>query len=287
MAHWELRTIKRGALSLHYYIAGSADFSGSTIVLLHGFPQDLKTWEPISRKLSSNYCIIVPLQRGYSMGASPWNPFRYRLSELRNDIATILDAEGAGPANIVGHDWGGSVAWSLARERPELVRRLVVLSMPEPRALARAFFGKQAIRSGYMLLLMIPFFPEMLVTIMNGKFAVKLLEAMGLNRIIGQRYVRNIVENRGGRCGPFNWYRALPFNLPEALSKVIVVAPTLHIWSIDDAAVDFSGIRESQQWVRSYDLEIIEGSHWIPERDPDLVVQLIRRHLESGEQIDN
>ena len=276
------REFHRDGLTFEYQVYGPD--RSEPIVLLHGFPQDSQMWEPVARRLAATHRVIVPVQRGYSHGATPRLWSDYRLSKLRDDIAFLLATENCPAAHLVGHDWGGSVAWSLARECPRIVRSLTVLSMPEPRALARAFLGRQLARSWYVPILQTPFLPELVVRLSAGRFAVGWLGATGLPASVARRYVTAMSRDRRRPSGTFNWYRAMAFNLPEISSRRMVTVPTLLVWSDRDDAVDRSGIVASARWVAApYRLEIVEGaSHWIPEQHPELVAELVGAHVRAN-----
>lgn len=185
----ELKTLlsERGS-PIRYYVLESDNPEAETLLILHGFPQDLETWMPIARSLNADHRVIVAEQRGYSHATSTLRWWDYRLSALRLDAYQILLEEAPSGAHILSHDWGGSVAWSLVRWRPELVRSLTVISMPEPRALAASFLGKQLLKSWYVPLLQLPFVPEMMTKLWGGRSSTLLLHRMGLSLDIARRY---------------------------------------------------------------------------------------------------
>ncbi|MDQ2797581.1 MAG: alpha/beta hydrolase, partial [Actinomycetota bacterium] len=107
------------------------DEGAPAVVLLHGFPQDRHSWDRVSERLvTGGLRTLAPDQRGYSPGARPTEPYpeAYAISELVEDVVALLDAAGIDQAHVVGHDWGGAVAWSLAGAHPERVASLTVLS---------------------------------------------------------------------------------------------------------------------------------------------------------------
>ena len=111
---------------------------GEPVLLLHGFPQDGTSWSGVAPVLRrAGLRTLVPDQRGYSPGTRPRGRRAYRLELLVQDAVALLDAAGLERAHVVGHDWGGIVAWTLAAHRPERTASLTVASVPHPRALAR------------------------------------------------------------------------------------------------------------------------------------------------------
>jgi pimeloyl-ACP methyl ester carboxylesterase len=120
-------------------VVDGGDPAGEAVVLLHGFPQDQTAWSQVAPLLQEAGCRTLALgMRGASRGARPKEVGQYRTAEHVNDVLGLLDAAGLQQAHIVGHDWGGYVAWALACEHPERVRSLTAVSTPHPAAIKRA-----------------------------------------------------------------------------------------------------------------------------------------------------
>src|SRR3954469_16250757 len=138
---------------------GSVD--DELVLLLHGFPQTAEAWTEVGGRVGANgFHVVAPNQRGHSAGARPSQARAYRLEELVADTLAMIDELGADRAHVVGHDWGGVVAWALAAMHPERVRTLTVLSTPHPRALVRSLArSAQPLRSAYVGLFSVPFVP--------------------------------------------------------------------------------------------------------------------------------
>ena len=126
--------------------------SGTPVVLLHGFPQTAACWIRVAQALAAvGYRVLAPDQRGYSPGARPAAVRTYRMPELVADVLALAEAAGAARFHLVGHDWGGAVAWALAGRHPERVATLTSVSTPHPRGLAAALLtGGQLLRSAYI-----------------------------------------------------------------------------------------------------------------------------------------
>jgi pimeloyl-ACP methyl ester carboxylesterase len=139
--------------------------TGELVVLLHGFPQTSACWTPQLETLAAaGYRAVAPNQRGYSPTARPTTVSAYRLPELVADVVAIADRLDAETFHLVGHDWGGVVAWRLAGQQPERVSTLTAVSTPHPRAFARALLaGTQGLRSAYILVFRLPRLPELLL----------------------------------------------------------------------------------------------------------------------------
>ena len=135
---------------------------GESVLLLHGWPQDHTAWRHVAPLLhAAGLRTLAPDQRGYSPGARPRGRAAYGMGELVADAVALLDAAGVARAHVVGHDWGGSVAWALAERHPERVSSLTVLSTPHHHAMGWAMrHGDQLRRSWYMFAFQLPLLPE-------------------------------------------------------------------------------------------------------------------------------
>ena len=133
-AVFESRIATNGSVKLHYTAAGS----GPPIVFLHGFPDHGMGWRRQMEALSSRYRVLAPDLRGFGRSDAPPGFANYALPNLVEDVLAVLATERLTQASIVGHDWGGMIAWWLAMRVPQVVRHLVLLSAPHPRNYLRA-----------------------------------------------------------------------------------------------------------------------------------------------------
>jgi pimeloyl-ACP methyl ester carboxylesterase len=261
--------------------AGPPD--GEPIVLLHGFPQDSTAWGAVSPELHRHGLrTLAPDQRGYSPMARPRGRRQYTLRETVGDVLALLDAAGLESAHVVGHDWGGVVAWALGAWHPERVRTLTALSVPHPAAMARAMVtSDQALRSYYMGVFQLPLLPERLLLAGGGTALRRMVGSGGLSREATAHYVERMREP-GALSAALGWYRALPFGARDRVGTVRV--PTLHVWSTGDAFLGRAGIEATSRFVDApYRLEILDGvSHWIPELAADRVAELITAHVRTA-----
>src|SRR5699024_8766453 len=125
-----------GDVVLHYVTAGDPD--DPLVVFLHGFPEFWYAWhDQIDRLAATGYRVIAPDMRGYNRSQKPRRIEPYRLSHLASDIVELIRSVGADRATVVGHGWGGVIAWELAHRHPEILERLVVLNAPHLDALER------------------------------------------------------------------------------------------------------------------------------------------------------
>ena len=147
-----------GGVRLHCVTAGE----GVPVVLLHGFPDFWYAWRHQLPALAGAGFHAVALDlRGYNLSGRPTRVEDYRIDVLADDVAAAIRGLGVGRAHVVGHDWGGAIAWHVAARHPELVDRLVVCNAPHParyRELLRT--RAQARRAWYVAFFQLPWLPE-------------------------------------------------------------------------------------------------------------------------------
>src|SRR5664279_1537203 len=155
-----LQQFDRDGLTFDVLDQGPAD--GEAVVLLHGFPQNAACWHRIAPRLhEAGLRTLAPDQRGYSPAAVPPGAAAYTVQDLALDVIALLDAAGLARVHLVGHDWGGVVAWAVAGRYPQRLHSLTSLSTPHPTAFGwAATHGTQALRSWYMGLFQLPWLPE-------------------------------------------------------------------------------------------------------------------------------
>ncbi|WP_327715552.1 alpha/beta fold hydrolase [Streptomyces sp. NBC_00490] len=259
-------------------VAGPPD--GRPVLLLHGFPQTRAAWRhQIAALAAHGHRVVAPDQRGYSPGVRPERPEDYRVDILVDDVVAITERLGWTTFDLVGHDWGGAVAWWTADTHPARVRTLTVVSTPHPGALAHALRtdDDQRARSRYMIDWretpateneMLAHDAEKLRAFYAGKVPQSSAEA----------YVRHL-SRPGALTAALNWYRA---GRPERAIDVIDV-PTLYVWSTADLAFGPVAARETARWVKEpYRFETLRDvSHWIPEEAAESLNRLLLEHLRT------
>lgn len=250
---------------------------GDAVVLLHGFPQDHTCFDGVVPDLhAAGLRTLVPLQRGYSPGARPPGRAPYRLGECAADVLALLDAAGLTRAHVVGHDWGGAVAWHLGQHHPERVRTLAVLSTPHPRAMAAAMLrGGQALRSFYMAWFQLPLLPERILPRVLRRAIVR----AGLPAEVAERYVRRIVQP-GALTAALNWYRAIPWSMSPPGQ---VPVPTTYIWGRRDPYLGRHAATRTGRYVSGpYEFRTLDAGHWLPETRPAETAALLLKAVTTG-----
>jgi pimeloyl-ACP methyl ester carboxylesterase len=279
-----IRTFENDGLVFEY-LEWTAAPEAEVVVLLHGFPQPATVWTEVAEKINAQgFCVVAPYLRGYSEGATPRRIRAYSLDRVAGDIRKLVQERHVDKVHLVGHDWGGAVAWVFAADSPKTVQSLTVASMPHPRALPRALVTTpQLFKSWYILLFQVPGLVELLLRLVGKRLAYVLLKRTGLSTEIANNYVDRLTQNSKTVRGALNWYRAFPFNVGPVLRMRPIHGSTVFIWSTEDVAVDGRAARLSSKYVAgSYRYVELDGiTHWIPEQAPEKLATLVVDHAIS------
>jgi pimeloyl-ACP methyl ester carboxylesterase len=283
---WSHRQAIVNDVRLHYVEAGA----GPLVILLHGFPECWYSWRhQIPALAAAGYHVIAPDMRGYNRSEKPIGVRPYRLEALTADVAALIRHAGADRAAVVGHDWGGLVAWQLPVHHPEVVERLIVLNAPHPGAMLRELRRpRQLRRSWYILFFQLPCLPEALARAGNYALFRRLLArgAVHPGAFSGRdldRYVHALAQPGAATC-MVNYYRALVRRPPADLLRMArrVDVPTLLIWGERDVALDIHLTEGLERWVPNLRLErIADASHWVQNDVPDRVNALLLDFLRA------
>ncbi len=257
-------------------VLDSGPIGGEIIVCLHGFPQPASSWDLVAERLvADGYRVIAPTQRGYSLGARPRERRAYTTDKLAGDIAALVDALDTTQVHIVGHDWGGAVAWAFGALFPERTATLTAVSTPHPGAMQQSFtHSSQGLKSWYMGFFQLPKVPEFVLGPKNTKRVVDGLTKDGLRPEAAQACADLLADPATAR-GMVNWYRALPFSLKKPIGTITV--PTLYVWSDGDHYLGRYAAQHTEAFVSGpyRFVEITGGSHWIPDEHPERLANAI------------
>ncbi len=256
--------------------AGPAD--GDLVLLLHGFPETSYEWRAQLEALgAAGYRAVAPDQRGYAAGARPAALDDYTVDLLVDDVFGFADALGAKRFHLVGHDWGGFVAWYAAARDDGRLLTLTVVSTPHPVPFRAAMHsgGDQRDRSSYM-----DWFrsPDAEAGWLADDGAL-LAAAHAEHPADAREEYRRVFTADGGAAltGGLNWYRANRFDTPEGA----ITAPTLYVWSTGDVALGREAAEGTAAEVAGpYRFVVLDDvSHWIPEVAADELDRLLLEHL--------
>jgi pimeloyl-ACP methyl ester carboxylesterase len=256
--------------------------SGPPVLLLHGFPQTRLMWSQVLGALATaGFRAFAPDQRGYSVGARPAEVQSYKSDLLTADAIALMRTFGAHRFHLIGHDWGGQLAWLIAAENPNRVATLTTLSRPHPAAFARALAEDpdQAKRSQHHKSFRQS---EVAARLRDENFRVlrAALESEGVVPEKLEAYFRTLGEP-GALEAAVNWYRA---NDIASTSTSPVSVPTLYIWGTSDGSVGRRAAELTEQFVVGpYSFIQIEGGgHFVVDQFPDRIAQLVIGHLRKA-----
>lgn len=267
-------------LRLHYVEAGPDDRDAPTIVLLHGFPDFWYGWRyQLVALAEAGVRVLAPDLRGYDRSDKPSSVAAYAVRPLVQDIVQLLERTCSAPPLLVGHDWGGILAWWTAMLAPHCIDRLAIVNAPHPAQLRTAMTRPaQALRLWYVLYFQLPWVPERLLA-RDGH--APLLETLRRYGVIvtdddRTRYAEAFAQ--GSLNAMLNYYRAL--GRPRALRELAALRPidhpTLVLWGERDPVLLPALAHPPDRWVRDARVErIASAGHW-PQID---CAERFTRHL--------
>ncbi len=264
---------------LSFDVTDEGPLDGEVCVLLHGFPTDRTSWSRVAPLLhGAGLRTIAPDQRGYSPGARPSGRAAYRAEKLVGDVIAVANAAGAQRFHLVGHDWGGGVAWLVAGAHPDRVATVTVLSTPHPIAFGAVLARRdrdQLRRSWYMAAFQVPGLTEVTLRVVLRRNLI----AWGLPEADTDRYLRRMAQP-GALTAALNWYRAVPTTrLPARPCQV----PATYVWGRRDPALGRAAAELTAQYCRAaYQLVELDAGHWLPELAAHSCAAAIVRRVTGG-----
>jgi len=213
----EHQYIQTNGVRLHCAVDGD----GPLVIFLHGFPECWYSWRHQITALAPRFRVVAPDLRGYNESDKPRPVSAYAEPELVADVQGLIEAFGERQAVIVGHDWGGEIAWRFAMDRPESTRKLVVMNCPHPAIFSQHLreSRRQLARSWYMFFFQLPWLPETLLALGHARGVARAIENSVVNREAitpeDLRILRDAASRPGAMRGAINYYRAA-FRGPEA-----------------------------------------------------------------------
>ena len=283
-------------LRYHFVETGVPDSRPGTadrdlVVLLHGFPEFWYAWRhQLPALADAGYHVVAPDMRGYNRTEAPEGVAAYDVERLAADVTGLVRDRGYDRAHLVGHDWGGGVAWAVGQRDPDWLDRLAVLNAPHPAAYERELRGgDQLRRSWYALFFQLPWLPE---RIMGAGDCAAVARALREDSAPGafsdadvDRY-REAFSDPTTRRAAVDYYRAafrravregvssLPGVAPPSgpAPDAPVRAPTLLLWGVRDRALSPRLTVGLEEWVPDLRVERLPGaSHWVQADAPDRV----------------
>jgi epoxide hydrolase 4 len=287
---WKDRYAEVNGVRLHYVEEGK----GELILFLHGFPEFWYAWKDLLSDFGRDHHAVALDMRGYNLSAKPESVDAYRVPLIVEDVRALAESLKAKKFVLVGHDWGGVIAWAFAAQHPEMLEKLVIINAPHPTVFARELANNPAQQkaSAYFNLFTSPQAEQ----ILSANNYAGMLQAFGsaLSEEDQKQYLA-AWNLPGGLTGGLNFYRASQLSSPagappgEAAKApaiqplALITTPTLVIWGEKDTALLTGNLEGLDQFVKPLTIERIpDGSHWVVHEKPALVIERIRKFLKTG-----
>lgn len=275
----EHRRIRGDGIELHVAVAGK----GMPVILLHGFPECWRSWRhQITPLVDAGFSVWMPDLRGYPLSEAPSGSSAYHLRHLTTDVACIVSATGFPRAHVVGHDWGGVIAWTFSGTHPALLDKLVILNAPHMKIYTdKVWRSSQMMRSLYVLFFQLPWLPEKIMSCRDFAVVRRIFHHMPAKKGAFteqqiQDYV-DILSRPGALTAALNYYRAnLRASGLELARNARTNAETMVIWGELDPALGLNlleGLDEVAPRISVY--RIPDAGHWIQNESPEQVNRLL------------
>ncbi len=266
---------------LHYVSRGQ----GPLMLFLHGFPEFWYSWRHQLDYFADRYTCVALDLRGYNDSDKPEGLDAYRLDVLVEDVRGAMTALGHERMVLVGHDWGGMIAWAFAYTYPELLESLIVMNIPHPAKFAEGLrTPQQLLKSWYIAAFQLPLLPELALQAGDYWLIEQMLQGMAIDKTAFseadlQAY-KAAAAKPGALTAMINYYRALVLSGQWRQSWGVLEVPTLMIWGEDDAALGKELSFGTEDYVSNLRLRYIpQCSHWVQQDRPHQVNALMREFL--------
>jgi pimeloyl-ACP methyl ester carboxylesterase len=288
-----IRTRRVTANGLEFEVATCGD--GPRFALcLHGFPECSYSWRHQMPLLAEKgYTVWAPDLRGYGGSDRPGRVREYRMRNLIDDVAGLIDAAGAKETLLVGHDWGGAIAWIFALAGIRPLERFIVMNLPHPRLFRRGLrTWKQLRRSWYIFFFQLPWLPE---RVLGANGARRVSGMIRGSAAIKDRFPGEVLEvyrknaaQPGALPAMLAYYRAyIRYGVDKDLARAAsrkLETPTLMIWGEEDTALGRELTIGTEELVSDLTLRYLPGvSHWVQQEAPEIVNTMIDAWLDGRE----
>lgn len=260
-----------GGVKIHYATMGQ----GPLVVMIHGFPDYWYTWRHQMEALAPSFQVVAMDNRGYNLSDKPKGAENYDMRLLVGDVASVIRHFGKQKAIVVGHDWGGAIAWQVALNLPEMVEKLVILNLPHPNGMLRelATNPEQQRNSGYARRFQV-------------EGSEKGLTAEGLARWVKDPEARKLYVEAFGRSDFAAMMAYYQRNYPREpytarVETRKVMAPVLQFHGLEDTALNAAGLNGTWEWVaKDWTLVTVPGAgHFVQQDAAELVSKTMKMWL--------
>lgn len=247
-------------------------------LLLHGFPESAHSYRyQIPLLTALGYRVWAPNLRGYGRSDKPRGRRAYTSEALTDDVTCLIDASGARSVTLIGHDWGGFVAWSYAMHGARPIERLVVLNCPHPVRFQEGLWDlAQLRRSAYMFFFQLPWLPERVIRQDDYARFSRLRHTFTAHpenfRLEDVAVMKAGARRAGALTSMLNYYRAIPWSVARERRRGVrtVRVPTLLIWGERDQALGKALSRGTERFATDLTVHYLpHASHWVQQDDPE------------------
>lgn len=266
---------------------------GEAIILLHGFPESHRTWRAVAPALAETMFVVAPDQRGFADSDKPEGVEQYRTDRILEDLMALADASGLKDFTLVGHDWGGAVAWLAALRHPDRVKRLVIVNSPHPLVFQKSLIedADQRAASQYIRAFRTPGMEQGIAAMGIETFYEKTFGGHADLGIIPPEERQAYLDQwsaPGAMTAMLNWYRASEIVVPAVGEEAALPAwttapfpslamPTLVVWGLKDKALLPVQIGDLHRHVDHLAVAATpEAGHFIPWEYPEFVIAAIK-----------
>lgn len=280
---WRHEYITSNGIRLHYIIQGE----GPLLLMLHGFPEFWYSWRHQIPEFARDHKVVAIDLRGYNDSDKPADQSAYVMDEFIKDVEGVIRGLGYDRCMLVGHDWGGAIAWSFAYDHSEVVDRLIILNLPHPAKFTEGLrTPQQLLRSSYIFFFQLPWLPESLLQALNYQAIETAFTEMAVNKnaftAADLAAYKNAAAKPGALTAMLNYYRNIFQQRLIDQSWSVLEVPTLMIWGENDTALGKELTYGTEAYVRNLQIKYIPNcSHWVQQEQPQLVNQYMREFLAS------
>ena len=292
--NWNHNYIQTNGIQLHSVTQGE----GPLMLMLHGFPEFWYSWRYQIPEFAKDYQVVALDLRGYNESEKPQERAAYGMAELIKDVEGAIKGLGYDRCILVGHDWGGDIAWSFAYAHPEMLEKLIVMNFPHPAKFAEALRRnpQQMLRSWYILFFQLPWLPELMLQVDNYRAIASAFIDSAIDKTAftpeDLAAYKNAAVKPGALTAMLNYYRNNYYRniFPRLLNQTewnVLQVPTLMIWGENDKFLGKELTYDNQAYVKDFQLHYIpQCSHWVQQEQPDLVNQYMRDFLNSDRVVE-
>ena len=282
-SYWKHDYLTTNGVKLHYVTQGE----GPLMLMLHGFPEFWYSWRHQIPEFAQDFKVVALDLRGYNDSDKPTEQSAYVMHEFIQDVEGVIKALGYQKCVLVGHDWGGAIAWNFAYAHPEMIEQLIILNLPHPAKFAQGLrTPQQLLRSYYMFIFQLPWLPELLLQSLDYQAIETVFKGTAVNKSAFTKAdidaYKDAAAKRGALTAMLNYYRNIFQQRMLNPNWGILKVPTLMIWGENDTALGKELTYDTATYVRDFQIKYIPNcGHWVQQEQPELVNQYMREFLRT------